>query len=75
MFDVLEMILADDNSDIHIIDLHAEAAYEKRALAEYFDGRVSAVLGTHTHVQTNDLQILKKGTLFITDVGMNGPKN
>lgn len=73
MFDVLEMILADDNSDIHVIDLHAEAAYEKRALAEYFDGRVSAVLGTHTHVQTNDLQILKKGTLFITDVGMNGP--
>lgn len=73
MFDVLEMILADDDSDIHIVDLHAEAAYEKRALAEYFDGRVSAVLGTHTHVQTNDLQVLKKGTLFITDVGMNGP--
>lgn len=73
MFDELEIILTGDDSDIHIVDLHAEAAYEKRALAEYFDGKVSAVLGTHTHVQTNDLQVLKKGTLFITDVGMNGP--
>jgi len=73
IFDELEAILADDDSDIHIVDLHAEAAYEKRALAEYFDGKVSAVLGTHTHVQTNDLQVLKRGTLYITDVGMCGP--
>ena len=73
MFDTLERILSDDDSDIHIVDLHAEAAFEKKALAECFDGKVSAVLGTHTHVQTNDLHMLKRGTLFITDVGMNGP--
>lgn len=56
-----------------LIDFHAEATSEKVALAHYLDGRVSAVVGTHTHVQTADERILKYGTAFITDVGMTGP--
>ncbi len=56
-----------------IIDMHAEATSEKAALAWYLDGRVSSVLGTHTHVQTADEKILSFGTSFITDVGMTGP--
>lgn len=56
-----------------IIDFHAEATSEKCALANYLDGRVSAVLGTHTHVQTADERILPCGTSFISDVGMTGP--
>lgn len=60
---------------IVIVDFHAEATAEKRALACYLDGRVSAVFGTHTHVQTADEQILPGGTGFITDVGMTGPVN
>jgi len=57
-----------------IVDFHAEATAEKRALGFYLDGRVTAVLGTHTHVQTADEQILPKGTAYITDVGMTGPE-
>lgn len=60
--------------DYSIIDFHAEATSEKAALAFYLDGRVGAVLGTHTHVQTADEQIFPKGTAFITDVGMCGPQ-
>jgi metallophosphoesterase (TIGR00282 family) len=56
-----------------IIDMHAEATSEKCAMAWYTDGRVSAVIGTHTHVQTADERILPCGTAFITDVGMTGP--
>lgn len=56
-----------------IVDFHAEATAEKRSLGFYLDGRVTAVLGTHTHVQTADAQILPKGTAYITDVGMTGP--
>lgn len=56
-----------------LLDFHAEATAEKKALAYYADGRVSAVIGTHTHVQTNDAQILPGGTGFLTDVGMTGP--
>ena len=56
-----------------IVDIHAEATAEKRALAEYLDGRVSAVIGTHTHVQTADEKILSGGTAFISDAGMCGP--
>lgn len=56
-----------------IIDMHAEATSEKCALAWYADGRVSAVLGTHTHVQTADERILPFGTAFLSDVGMTGP--
>jgi hypothetical protein len=60
-------------SDIIIIDFHAEATSEKRALAWYLDGKVSAVLGTHTHVQTADEEILPNGTAYISDLGMTGP--
>jgi calcineurin-like phosphoesterase len=56
-----------------VVDVHAEATSEKQLLARYLDGRVSAVLGTHTHVVTADEQILKKGTAYQTDVGMSGP--
>ncbi|KUK62867.1 MAG: Metallophosphoesterase [Synergistales bacterium 57_84] len=55
-----------------LVDVHAEATSEKRAMALYLDGRVSAVLGTHTHVQTADETILSGGTAYISDVGMTG---
>ena len=73
-FETVERILAreDGNFDISVIDFHAEATSEKAALARYFDGKVSAVVGTHTHVQTADERILKGGTAFITDIGMTG---
>lgn len=58
-----------------LVDFHAEATSEKIALGRYLDGRVSAVAGTHTHVQTADECILPKGTAYITDLGMTGPKN
>ncbi|MGB7568657.1 MAG: TIGR00282 family metallophosphoesterase [Chitinivibrionales bacterium] len=57
-----------------IVDFHAEATSEKKAMAQYLDGRVSAVLGTHTHVQTADESVSEKGTASITDVGMTGPE-
>lgn len=72
-FDDLDLICATDESDIHIVDFHAEATGEKYALAHAFDGKVSAVLGTHTHVQTRDYRILPYGTAYISDVGMCGP--
>src|SRR6202030_473436 len=56
-----------------LVDMHCEATSEKNAMGAYLDGEVSAVLGTHTHVQTADERILPKGTAFITDVGMVGP--
>ena len=56
-----------------LVDFHAEATGEKGAFANFFDGKISAVVGTHTHVQTNDFRILKKGTAFISDAGMVGP--
>jgi metallophosphoesterase (TIGR00282 family) len=56
-----------------IVDIHAEATSEKRALGWYLDGEVSAVLGTHTHVQTADEEIMPQGTAYISDVGMTGP--
>jgi metallophosphoesterase (TIGR00282 family) len=56
-----------------VVDLHAEATSEKMAMAHYLDGVVTAVAGTHTHVQTADEQILPKGTAYITDIGMTGP--
>ncbi len=58
---------------VKILDFHAEATAEKLALGYYLDGRVSAIFGTHTHVQTSDECILPKGTGYITDVGMTGP--
>jgi 2',3'-cyclic-nucleotide 2'-phosphodiesterase len=62
----------DDDFKIVIVDFHAEATSEKISMAYFLDGKVSAVIGTHTHVQTADERILPKGTGFITDVGMTG---
>ncbi len=64
-----------DQADIIIVDFHAEATSEKRALGFYLDGKVSAVFGTHTHIQTADNKILHNGTGYITDLGMTGPEN
>ncbi len=58
---------------IILVDMHAEATSEKQAMGWFLDGRVSAVIGTHTHVQTADEQILHQGTAYITDAGMTGP--
>lgn len=66
-------LLAKTNAKFIVVDIHAESSAEKKALAFYMDGRVSAVFGTHTHVQTADNQILPKGAGYITDVGMTGP--
>lgn len=60
---------------IIVVDVHAEATSEKIALGRHLDGRVSAVVGTHTHVQTADEAILPKGAAYITDLGMTGPKD
>jgi metallophosphoesterase (TIGR00282 family) len=62
-------------TDIILVDFHAEATAEKQAFAWYVDGRVSAVIGTHTHVQTADERILPGRTAYITDVGMTGPRD
>ena len=62
-----------EHAQVIIVDMHAEATAEKQTMARYLDGKVSAVLGTHTHVQTADAQILPNGTAFISDVGMSGP--
>lgn len=64
-----------NETQIIIVDFHAEATSEKVALGWYLDGRVSAVLGTHTHIQTADERILPQGTAYISDVGMTGPRN
>ena len=58
---------------IILVDMHAEATSEKQAMGWFLDGRVSAVVGTHTHVQTADEQVLPQGTAYMTDVGMTGP--
>ena len=58
-----------------LIDIHAEATSEKQAFAWFMDGKVSCVYGTHTHIQTNDDRLLPKGTAYITDVGMTGPRD
>ena len=58
-----------------IVDFHAEATSEKQALAYYMDGEITALFGTHTHVQTNDIRVLRNGTGYITDVGMTGAEN
>ena len=63
------------NFDLSVVDFHAEATSEKIALGRYLDGRVSAVFGTHTHVQTADEEIFPRGTAYITDIGMTGPTN
>ncbi|MBF0566236.1 MAG: TIGR00282 family metallophosphoesterase [Nitrospirae bacterium] len=62
-------------TNLILVDVHAEATSEKLGLGHYLDGRVSAVLGTHTHVQTADERVLPKSTAYITDVGMTGPED
>lgn len=64
-----------ETTSLILVDFHAEATSEKAALAWYLDGKVSAVLGTHTHVQTADEQILPGGTAYLTDVGMTGARD
>ena len=61
--------------DIILVDFHAEATAEKIAMKYYLDGKVTAIFGTHTHVQTADEEVTKKGTGYITDIGMTGPKH
>ena len=72
-YTVVDRLIKKLDTKICIVDFHAEATAEKLALAYYLDGKVSAVFGTHTHVQTADEQILENGTGYITDVGMTGP--
>lgn len=75
-FDAVDEILARETDwDFSILDFHAEMSSEKVAMGQYLDGRVSAVIGTHTHVPTADGRILPGGTAFISDVGMTGPIN
>ena len=74
-FDCVDRLLRQEelkSCRIKIVDFHAEATAEKRALGFYLDGRVSALFGTHTHVQTADEQILPQGTGYLTDLGMTG---
>lgn len=72
-FHAIDKLLAELEPKIIIVDFHAEATSEKVAMGRYLDGRVSAVLGTHTHVGTTDAQILPKGTAYVSDIGMTGP--
>ena len=73
-FTCIDEILAQIDVDIKILDFHAEATAEKIAMGYYVDGRITAMFGTHTHVQTADEKILEKGTGYITDLGMTGPE-
>jgi hypothetical protein len=74
-FHAADRVLAQVPHDVKVIvvDMHAETTSEKLALGWHLDGRVSAVVGTHTHVQTADEKIFPKGTAYITDLGMTGP--
>jgi metallophosphoesterase (TIGR00282 family) len=72
-FHAIDKLLAELEPKIIIVDFHAEATSEKVAMGRYLDGRVSAVLGTHTHVGTTDAQILPGGTAYVSDIGMTGP--
>ncbi len=70
----MDKILEREKPKFTLVDFHAEATSEKLAMAYYLDGRVSALWGTHTHVQTSDAQVLARGTGYITDLGMSGPE-
>src|SRR5262249_12122172 len=74
-FEVIDDLVEEARREtpVVVVDFHAEATSEKVALARWLDGRVTAVVGTHTHVQTNDARVLPGGTAAITDVGMTGP--
>lgn len=71
-FKKTEELLKNVKSDIYICDFHGEATSEKIAYAHYFDGLINIIVGTHTHVQTNDAHLLPKGTMYQTDLGMTG---
>lgn len=74
-FEAVDSILPElDDCRIILVDFHAEATAEKKALGYYLDSKVSAVFGTHTHVQTSDARVLEGGTAYITDLGMTGPE-
>jgi 2',3'-cyclic-nucleotide 2'-phosphodiesterase len=75
MFEVVDGLVeeAREQAKVIVVDVHAEATSEKIALARWLDGKVTAVLGTHTHVQTSDARIQRGGTAAMTDVGMTGP--
>lgn len=76
-FETIELFLASipEENKIVVVDFHAEATSEKRAMGFFLDGKVSLVIGTHTHIPTKDCEILPCGTGYITDVGMTGPKD
>lgn len=71
-FRTADRILESHPADVVLVDFHAEATSEKEALGRYLDGRVTLFAGTHTHVQTADMRILPKGTVYVTDLGMCG---
>jgi hypothetical protein len=75
MFELIDDLVEEARraTPLILVDAHAEATSEKAALARWLDGKVTAVVGTHTHVQTSDARLLPKGTAFITDAGMTGP--
>lgn len=73
MEDILKEVQG--KADYILVDFHAEATAEKIAMKYFLDGKVTAIFGTHTHVQTADEEITPKGTAYITDIGMTGPKN
>ncbi len=74
-FRAMDQLLAqvEPKPAVIIVDFHAEATSEKMAMGRYLDGRVSAVVGTHTHVGTIDTQVFPGGTAYVTDIGMTGP--
>ncbi len=76
-FEAVEQVLRREEGryDLSLLDIHAEATSEKYAMARVFDGRISVMYGTHTHVATADEQILPGGSGYITDIGMSGPEN
>ena len=76
-FRAVDQLLAEltQKPPVIVVDFHAEATSEKMAMGHYLDGRVSAVLGTHTHVGTADTKLLPQGTAYITDIGMTGPRD
>lgn len=74
-FDAVEGVLKQIDTPLVVVDFHAEATSEKNAMGYFLDGKVSAVLGTHTHIQTSDERVLPGGTAYITDAGMCGALN
>ena len=72
-FRCADVLLQKERADLVIVDMHAEATSEAQAMGHHLDGRVAAVLGTHTHVPTLDAKVLPGGTAYVTDIGMTGP--